>query len=380
MGQPGFTLSVLCTITITSLCTPLISILYNPNRPYRVNKRRTIQHSAEGKEFCMLVCFTSTENLTGIIKFLEISYAAITTQETTPATIYALHLMELVGRITPGLINHDNPDRPLKDPDSEMISSALRLYEQARHEFIHLHFYTAMTVKRTMYQDVCKLALANKASIIILPFEKGSSNAVAGTEMVRYGHGVQSLCSNLLTHAPCSVGILVDKGYGNNNSILQTTFQQLTKIQQYVLLFLGGADAREALAYGDRLVMNPNVSLIVVRFLAFNGEGDDEIEKKLDDRSVTTFWMKNETNERVTYREVIVKNGKETLNGIQAFKDDATDLWIVGREQGVNPVILEGLSNWSENIELGLIGDFVSSVDFGSDASVLVMHQQVMRG
>ncbi|PQM41076.1 cation/H(+) antiporter 24 [Prunus yedoensis var. nudiflora] len=56
------------------------------------------------------------------------------------------------------------------------------------------------------------------------------------------------------------------------------------------------------------------------------------------------------------------------------------DVWIVGRKQGINPVLLEGLSNWSENDELGIIGDFVSSYDFGGTASVLVVQQQVLRG
>ncbi|XP_065848277.1 cation/H(+) antiporter 24-like [Euphorbia lathyris] len=379
IGPPGFTLLVLATIVMTGVSTPLISILYNPTRPYMVNKRRTVQHSAEGKEFCMVVCITNTESLGGTIELLEISHPAMSTRPSSPVTIYALHLVELVGRRTPALINHDDPDKPMKDPECEIINNSLRLYQDARKHFVRLHFYTAMTVKRTMYQDICKLALVNKAALIIVPFEKGSLNHGGGTEIV--GHeGVQSLCTNVITHAPCSVGILVDKDYAHNKSMMTTMFRQLSKIQQFILLFLGGADAREALAYGDRMIANPNVSLIVVRFLAYNGEGDDEIERKLDDRMVTSFWMKNESNERVMYREIIVKNGKETLEGIHAFKDDSIDLWIVGREQGINPIILEGLSNWSEHLELGTIGDFVSSDDFGSNASVLVMHQQIMRG
>ncbi|WCJ34808.1 Cation/H(+) antiporter 24 [Euphorbia peplus] len=376
IGLPGFTLLVLLTIAMTSISVPLISILYNPTRPYMVNKRRTIQHSPEGKEFCMVVCITNTESLAGTIELLEVSNPATSYNEPSMVMIYALHLVELIGRRTPALINHDNPERLMKDPECEIINNALRLYQEAR-DFVELHFYTAMTAKRTMYQDICKIALVNKASIIIVPFEKGSLNPVAGTEIMGHSDGVQSLCTNVITHAPCSVGILVDKGYARN---MTTTFRQLAKIQQFVLLFLGGADAREALAYGDRMIGNPNVSLIVVRFLAHNGEGDDEIEKRLDDRMVTSFWMKNESNERVMYREIVVKNGKETVEGIHAFKDESVDLWIVGREQGINPIILEGLSGWSEHLELGTIGDFISSVDFGGNASILVLHQQIMRG
>jgi hypothetical protein len=90
--------------------------------------------------------------------------------------------------------------------------------------------------------------------------------------------------------------------------------------------------------------------------------------------------VKNEGNSRVAYREVVVRNGEETLAAIQALDTDTNELWIVGRKQGINQVLLEGLSKLSENPELGVIGDYVASTDFGSTASVLVVHQQIMRG
>ena len=104
------------------------------------------------------------------------------------------------------------------------------------------------------------------------------------------------------------------------------------------------------------------------------------MEKKLDDGVVTWFWVKNEVNERVLYREVIVRNGAETVAAIQAINEDTFDLWIVGRKQGINPLLLEGLQDWTENHhELGVIGDYVGAVDFGGTASVLVIQQQILR-
>ena len=43
------------------------------------------------------------------------------------------------------------------------------------------------------------------------------------------------------------------------------------------------------------------------------------------------FWVKNEINQRVVYREVLVSNGEETIEEIQAMNDGAFDLLIVGR-------------------------------------------------
>ena len=109
---------------------------------------------------------------------------------------------------------------------------------------------------------------------------------------------------------------------------------------QFAVLFLGGADAREALACADRMTGNPKVSLTVIRFLSYNGEGDDEMEKKLDNGLVTWFWVKNEGNQRVIYREVVVKNGEDNVAAIRMMNSDCYDLWILGRKQGSNPVLI----------------------------------------
>ncbi|KAJ6409371.1 hypothetical protein OIU84_008964 [Salix udensis] len=101
---------------------------------------------------------------------------------------------------------------------------------------------------------------------------------------------------------------------------------------------------RRYVAYADRMAPNPEVSLTVtvIRFLSYNNTGDDEMEKKLGG-------------------EVVVINGEETLAAIQALGNDTIELWIVGRRQGINQVLLEGLSELSENPELAV-------------------HQQIMRG
>ena len=189
--------------------------------------------------------------------------------------------------------------------------------------------------------------------------------------------GLHPVNKSVLEHAPCSVGILVDKCNLHSPVVGQSFWNSA---QQFAVLFLGGADAREALAYADRILGNEDVCVSVVRFLSHNSRGDNEFEKKLDDGMVTWFWVKNETNERVIYREVVVRNGAETIAAIQSMNDDSYDLVIVGRKRGVNPVLLEGLSNWSQDNELGIIGDYVSSEDFGAAASVLVVQQQVLRG
>lgn len=353
---------VLCAAAMSALVTPLISILYDPTRPYLVNKRRNIQHTPPNTELHIVACIHGDENLSGLMKLLEISNPDVN----TPLSVYALRLVELVGRSNPVLIDHQNKETGPDQCPHSSIHNALRNFQEARGESIKIFSYTTITSRKSMYQDICGLALSKKASLIILPYYKTNRN-----------HRRPTVNSNVLLHAPCSVAILVDKSPQQNlvNGVLRSSLHRM------VVLFLGGADAREALTYADRVVENCTISLTVVRFLAHDNEGDDEMDKKLDDGLVTQFWVKREANERVVYREVVVKNGEETIAAIHGMKKDIYDLWIVGRKNGINPVLLKGLSNWSDqNNELGVIGEYVASVDFDSTASVLAVQQQILRG
>ncbi|KAJ4869173.1 Cation/H(+) antiporter 24 [Raphanus sativus] len=206
----------------------------------------------------------------------------------------------------------------------------LGLYQENRDECVTLHAYTAHAPKRLMYQDICELALTKKTAFILLPYQKERLDDAAPTELRSSGMFVRER-GCLGAHAML-VCIYYDKGRLRN---------------------------------------------AVFRFLAFNHEGEDEKEKKLDDGVVTWFWVKNEGKDRVSYKEVVVKNGAETLAAIQAMNVNDYDLWITGKREGINPKILEGLSEWSENHQLGVIGETVAGSIFASDGSVLVVQQQV---
>ncbi|KAL8055890.1 hypothetical protein ABFX02_04G084500 [Erythranthe guttata] len=357
IGREHFTIIVITVVSVTALVTPLISILYNPTRPYMVNKRRNIQHSPPNTELHIVACIDGEENLSGVLKLLEVSNPTVN----SPISVYTLYMVELVGRSNPVLIDHkkENQEQVVSDNSNfSSIQHALRIFQETRGECLKISSYTTITSKKSMYQDICELALSKKACMIIVLFNKNN--------------GVNS---NVLAHAPCSVGILVDRS--------RSPFQNLVKNSMHrhlAVIFLGGADAREALSYADRMAVNPDISLTVIRFLSDENEGDNKMEKKLDDGLVTWFWVKSEGSNRIVYREVVVRNGEETIASIQALDKERYDLWIVGRKNGINPVLLKGLSNWSENNELGVIGDYVASADFDSRASVLAVQQQVLRG
>ncbi|XP_030464242.1 cation/H(+) antiporter 24-like [Syzygium oleosum] len=361
-----YTMMVMLSAVVSAISTPLIGILYDPKKPYMVNRRRTIQHTPPSTEFGVVLKIHDEEDIARFINFIEVSNPTVS----TPISIYGLHLMQLVGRGYPRLFDHKKLEQYSKYAIYETIHQAMKLYQESKSECISYHAYTAMSPKQTMFRDICELALINKATLILLPYHKNLPR----------NHHRTVLVSNVLDNAPCSVGILLDKGHFRSNSMPMGDLSAFrAQSHQLVLLFLGGADAREALYYADRMVGNLNVRLTVIRFLAHDGLGDDEMEKKLDDGVVTWFWMKNEVNRRVHYREVEVRNGEETVATVHAMNDNTFDLWIVGRKQGINPVLLQGLTDWSDNNDLGVIGDLVSSMDCNAAASVLVVQQQVLR-
>lgn len=374
---PGFSMLIFLTTILLATLTPLISVIYDPSKPFKVLKRRTIQHTSPGEEVRMLVCILGKKSVPSLVNLLEVTYPTLQ----NPLSVYAFHLVELIGRANPVFIDHDNDPDPddlsVKVPDSEAIRNALTLYQENRDESVRLHFFTALAAKRTMFQDVCKLALNSKAVIIILPLERQYDREMDIAE--QWGGG-QTLITQVLSHAPCSVGLLIDKAHRWHLPL--TRCSRATTSHDFIVLFLGGPDSRECLAYADHMVGNPNVSLTLVRFLSSSPEGDDEMQKKLDDRQVTWFWVKNEANERVIYREVVVKDGADTVAAIKAMAEEKFyHLWIVGRKQGLNDSLLEGLSTWTDNLEeVGIIGDYVSSSDFVDADSVLVVQKQILRG
>lgn len=203
----------------------------------------------------------------------------------------------------------------------------------------------------------------------------------------------------VLTTAPCSVGILVDRGMGALHIASQHgpgDSYVAPKRKQVVMFFLGGADDREALMYAWRMGGYPNIELTVVRFVAGEEasrvqmyqkgtgvDGESELEEELtwqrekekDSECLYEFTFKTMNLSSVTYIEKVVNDGSEIITVIKDL-EDKYDLCIVGRgELGVKSKLLKGLSDWESCQELGIIGDILASSNFSLRSSVLVVQQ-----
>ncbi|KAJ6426513.1 hypothetical protein OIU84_022167 [Salix udensis] len=112
---------------------------------------------------------------------------------------------------------------------------------------------TSISSMADMHEDICTTAERKRAAMIILPFHK-QQRLDGSLETARTDF--QLVNRRVLGDAPCSVGILVDRGLGGTTQVSASNVSY-----DITVLFFGGHDDREALAYGARMAEHPGVSL-----------------------------------------------------------------------------------------------------------------------
>lgn len=379
IDEEVFTILILSTVTATAIVTPLIQILYEPSKRYIVYRRRSILHTKPDAGLCMLTCVHTQSNVPTMINILEASNPTIG----SPIVVYALHLVQLVGRAAPLLIPHKKkhstssssissmlgkPGGSRGFDDSKPIIKAFRIYEQQHEEgAISVHPFTVIADYSTMHHDVCTMALHKNVSLIIIPFHR-LMRIDGGVDL---HHSIRTFNNNILMHAPCSVGILVDQTMGSFCTIVGSFSHNIA------LLFFGGDDDREALAFVARMAHHPGVGITVMHFFLSNSISDWSREKKIDCELFEEFKSMNVGNKNVMCREVAVKDMEEIMSVISTLTNEGYDLLIVGMRHESNSLLAGVLNEWVESPELGVIGGLLASPDFGTNVSILVIRQQI---
>ncbi|KAH0972217.1 hypothetical protein GBA52_024373 [Prunus armeniaca] len=115
---------------------------------------------------------------------------------------------------------------------------------------------------------------------------------------------------NVLEKAPCSVGILIDRGVlGGSVSMLASRY-----ICHVAVIFIGGVDDTKALAHGSRMARHPSVDLTVARFLLFGEENSKD--RKRDSDLLEEYRVANGDNERF----VVVEEVGGTIRTLHFFQ------------------------------------------------------------
>ncbi|ERN16927.1 hypothetical protein AMTRI_Chr02g222120 [Amborella trichopoda] len=382
LSHSNFVALILCILLTIGIVPPLVNLIVKHARQVAHYRHTALQWQKPGSELRVLACVHGPRNVPASINLLEASRGGPASK--TPISIYAMQLVPITDRCAfPQAKPEATPADEARDR-SEQIGVAFNAYERA--SGVVVRHLTAVSTFSTMHEDIRNNAQDVRASIIILPFHK--DQCVDGRMEVST-QGFQTVNQKVLRHSPCSVGVLVDRGLGGTTQI------SATHVSHHVaVLFFGGPDDREALAFGIRVAEHPGVSFNLVRFLERKPVGsqrsfdekasleredlddlsEQEKERHLDEQFLVEFDERYVTPGRVAYVEKIVSNGAETVAELRAL-EGMYNLFIVGKGRRSMSPLTSGMTDWEECPEIGPVGDLLSSSDFSVTASVLVVQQ-----
>ncbi|KAG5014881.1 hypothetical protein JHK82_020561 [Glycine max] len=381
---PTYAVITSAVLLMTVVVSPIINAIYKPRKRFEQNKLKTIQKLRLDAELRIQACVHNTRQATGMISIIE----SFNATRLSPIHVFALYLTELTGRAVALLAAH--MEKPSSQPgvqnltkseaELQSIANAFDAFGEA-HDAVRLETLNVVSAYATIHEDIHNSANEKRTSLILLPFHKqlSSEGALEVTSVV-----YKDINQNVMQHAPCSVGIFVDRDFGS-----------IPKMNLRILMpFVGGPDDREALAIAWRMAGHPGIHLSVVRIILFDeatevdtsieaeAQGilstvvDSEKQKELDDEYISSFRLTAVNNDdSITFSEIDAHADEDIPAILNELEKNGCDLYIVGQGNCRNSRVFSNLLKWCDCPELGVIGDILASNDFGSRSSLLVVQQ-----
>ncbi|KAK1561852.1 hypothetical protein Q3G72_001873 [Acer saccharum] len=358
IGDESFTTMVIASLFHSIIIAPIVKTLYNTSRRYTTFNKRTIQHSKRHSEIRIILCIHEQDHVPPSINIVEITNPT----KDSPLAVYVLYLEELIGRTIPLFISHKY-ERELshKPTIASRIINVFHQYEEQTQGIDVIQCFTSLAPYNSMHDDICQLAHEKFGTLVILPIHKPDSLSI------------RAVNKNVLDNAPCSVAIFFGRGLLTSHH-----FWRSQSVISVCVIFIGGADDREALAYSVRMAEHPRIRLTVIRFVDEEYTPTNLVDNQDDEYSINTFRVVTYENKFVEYKEENLIEASETVQVVKFIEEDF-DLVLCGRRHDDEWPPLNGLSEWSEIQEMGAIGDMLVSTESMHRASVLVIQQQGVR-
>ncbi|KAG6571757.1 Cation/H(+) antiporter 1, partial [Cucurbita argyrosperma subsp. argyrosperma] len=387
----AYNLLLISIVINTIISGPIVALLMRREYKLFSHTHTSLEHTDPHHELRALACAYGPRHLSGLFPLLS----ALSGGHTSHLSPFLLHLIELLHKRRTNLSYHELEQDELSDDEGYGGNDVLEIH-CAIDAFISdtkifMPLSKAVSSFPTLYEDVCNAAEDLRVSIVILPFHK--HQRIDG-KMESGKEGIRTTNQKILRHAPCSVGILVDR--------IQTGFLAFSHllisdhVQHVATLFFGGSDDREALAWSRRMISHSRINLTVVRFVplvtlndvegsAESSSSSDEgvlmalpslrsSSSETDNAFLADFYDRHVSTGQAGYVEKQVKNGTETVKELRDI-GDMYSLFIVGKGGRGHSTLTTGMSDWEECPELGTVGDLLASSDFNINGSVLVVQQ-----
>ncbi|PIN19540.1 putative K+/H+-antiporter [Handroanthus impetiginosus] len=362
ISSEAYALLLISMLLVTGIARTLIWHLYDPSARYLGHTKNSFLINHPNDELRMLICIHNEDNVPALINLL----AASTPTRSMPIAIFVLTLMELKGRAASVLDSNTRLKGKLTSSKSwsKQAVNAFNLFAQRNQGSVVVRHFTSIAPYSSMHDDIGTIAVDQNTNIVIVPFHKQwafDGRVAADSPSLRMVN------RNLIRKSPCSVGVLVDRG------LIATNRGQ--SIFEVTLLFIGGVDDCEALAYCTRFIENTKIRLTFVWIRPWDHmKYNEEMEMRMDMELVNQFREKTIGNERISYKEELVNDAIGTTRVIRSINESGCELCIVGRHHEPSSPLVSGLNEWNECPELGLLGDMLATSDF--QFSVLVVQQQ----
>lgn len=369
---------VLMAIFTTFITTPIVLALHKPSERTQTHdnknrkRRRKIESDNEDEktqQLKVLVCLQSTRDINPMMKIIEASRGSNETKESF--CVYVMHLTQLSER--PSSIRMVQKARrnglPFWNKKRDNSSAVMVAFEASgKLSRVSVRSVTAISPLSTIHEDICSSADRKRAAFVILPFHKQWRSLEKEFETVR--SEFQRINKRVLENSPCSVGILVDQGLGDNDSSVASSSFSLS----VNVLFFGGCDDREALVYGLRMAEHTGVSLTVV--VVISGPEISrfdilEAQDLLDEQFLADIKKGANT---IRFEERLVNSAEETVEIIREYSQ--CDLVLVGKSSKGSVVSRLPIMK-IECPELGPVGNLtlIVSKEISSSVSVMVIQQ-----
>ncbi|KAL2517234.1 Cation/H(+) antiporter 18 [Abeliophyllum distichum] len=376
LNDQTFAIMVLMALFTTFITTPLVISIYKPAQMARSEyKNRTIKRKDSSSQLRILTCFQSTRNIPTLINLMEAS-RGIGKRE--GLRVYAMHLMELSERSSAILMVHKARKNGMpfwnksQDSGSNQIVVAFEAFQHLSQ--VSIRPTTAISPMSSMHEDICSSAQRKRVAMIILPFHK-HQRLDGHLETTRAD--LRYVNRRVLERAPCSVGILIDRGLGGTSHVSASNVEYTIAV-----FFFGGHDDREALSYGARMAEHPGINLNIVRFtidpkvagetvrLDINDQDRPEARSE-DEEFLAEFNQKVSKDSSIKFEERIIKDAQQTIDVMRSY--NRCNLFLVGRMP--EGQLVAALNRRRECPELGPVGNLLISPDFSTTASALVVQQ-----